>query len=281
MKYAFCNELFGDRPLPDAFALARTLGYTGVEIAPFTLQPNRNPFDVRDVTADELAQVRDAANEAGLEVVGLHWLLANTESLHLTSADPNVQQATIDYLVALAETCAALGGEVMVLGSPRQRNIPDGMSSAAAEAVAECVPQAAMRRCETLGVTIALEPLGSAETNFLNTAAAATRLAQRVGSPSCRLHLDVKAMSSETVPMAQLISDHRDMLVHFHANDPNLLGPGMGDVDFTPIIGALKNTNYDGWISVEVFRYDPSPPEIARQSIEYLRRIESQLRNSE
>ncbi len=273
MKFAICNEMFGDRPFADTFSTIRKLGYTGVEIAPFTLAPQAAPFDARQVPAERIVEVRTQAEEAGLEVVGLHWLLAKTEGFYLTSPDPTVRRHTAEYLRALAELCADLGGKVLVLGSPQQRNLLDGVSYEDGEAYAAEVLHAAIPACRQFGVTIALEPLGPAEGNFMLTAAAGIHLAKLVGSPYCKLHLDVKAMSSERHPIADVIRASRDWTVHFHANDPNLYGPGMGDVDFHPIFAALKETGYNGWISVEVFKYDPSPDEIARKSIEYMQKL--------
>jgi sugar phosphate isomerase/epimerase len=60
---------------------------------------------------------------------------------------------------------------------------------------------------------------------------------------------------------------------HFHVNDANLYGPGMGDVDYGPIAEAIKDVGWDKWLSVEVFKYDPDPETIARKSIEYLNRF--------
>ena len=273
MKFAICNEMFGDRPLADTFSTAQKLGYTGVEIAPFTLAPQEVPFDVRNVPAEKIVEVRAQAEEAGIEIIGLHWLLAKTEGFYLTSPDPTVRRHTAEYLRALAELCADLGGKVMVLGSPQQRNLLEGVSYADGEAYAAEVLHAAIPACRQYGVTIALEPLGPAEGNFMLTAASGIHLAKLVGSPHCKLHLDVKAMSSEKMPIADIIRGSRNWTVHFHANDPNLYGPGMGDVDFHPIFAALKETGYNGWVSVEVFKYDPSPDDIARRSIEYMQKV--------
>lgn len=276
MRFAICNEMFGDRPLVDTFSTIAKLGYTGVEVAPFTLAPGDDPVDARQVPAERIVEFRQRAEEAGLVVVGLHWLLAKTDGLHLTSPDPNVRRHTAEYMRALAELCADLGGRVMVLGSPQQRNLLPGVTYEAAEAYAVEVLHGALAACKQFNVTIALEPLGPTEGDFLLTAESAVRLAKLVDSPHCRLHLDVKAMASEGRPIADIIRDSRDWLVHFHANDPNLLGPGMGDVDYRPIFAALKEIQYNGWVSVEVFTYEPSPEEIARQSREYLRRMETE-----
>jgi sugar phosphate isomerase/epimerase len=217
------------------------------------------------------------AEDAGLEIIGLHWLLAKTEGFYLTSPDPTVRRHTAEYLRTLAEVCASLGGKIMVLGSPKQRNLLPGVSYEDAEAYATEVLHGAMAECKRFGVTIGVEPLGPVEGDFLLTAESGIRLVEMVDSPYCKLHLDVKAMSSEAKPIPDIIRDSRQWMIHFHANDPNLLGPGMGEVDFAPIFAALKEINYDGWVSVEVFDYTPGADEIARRSMEYMRRIEANL----
>jgi sugar phosphate isomerase/epimerase len=277
MKYAFCNEMCGDQPLPEAFAMMRSLGYTGVEFAPFTLAPPTEAFDVREVPAAKRAEAKQQAADAGLEVVGLHWLLAKTSGFHLTSPDAAVRHATAEYIKALAQLGGDLGGKIMVLGSPKQRNLLPGVGYGDADQYAAEVLTAAMPTCVDNGVTIALEPLGSSETDYMMTAKSAIELAKLVDNRNCKLLLDVKAMSSEAAPYETIIQESRDWLVHFHVNDPNLLGPGMGTVKYDRIMPALADINYHGWLSLEVFKYEPSPEEIARRSIEYLRNIEKAM----
>ena len=270
MKYALCNEMFGDLPFDQVCATTNRLGYTGIEIAPFTLAEG-DTVDAREVPPAKRQEIKQQAADAGLEVVGLHWLLAKTAGFYLTSPDAAVRETTAEYFKGLAQLCHDVGGTIMVLGSPQQRNLLPGVSYQDAEQFAAEVLRAAMPACQDNGVTIALEPLGPAEGDFMNTAASAVQLAKLVDSPHCQLHLDVKAMASEPDPIDQVIRDNRDWVVHFHANDPNLLGPGMGNVEFAPIFAALNEIDYAGWVSVEVFKYEPSPEEIARQSIEYMK----------
>jgi sugar phosphate isomerase/epimerase len=115
----------------------------------------------------------------------------------------------------------------------------------------------------------ALEPLGPQETNFMQTAESAVRIIEAIDSPNVRLHLDVKAMSSEQVAYGELIRNYAPWLVHFHVNDPNKLGPGMGAVDYREFWPELV-AHYRGWLSVEVFDYSPGPEVIARKSRDYL-----------
>jgi sugar phosphate isomerase/epimerase len=265
MKFAICNETFRDWPFETAFAFAAECGYTGLEMAPFTISDY-----VTDISSHERAEVRRQAHQAGLEIVGLHWLLAKTEGFHLTSPDAEVRRKTAEYLGELARFCADLGGKVMVFGSPQQRNLLPGVSHDDAMEHAAGVLTAALPVLEETEVTLALEPLAPAETDFMQKAAEAVALAERVASPQVRVHLDCKAMSSESVPIPDLIRQHRSLLAHFHANDPNLQGPGFGALDFLPILGALGEIDYRGWVSVEVFDYTPGIERLARESIEHM-----------
>lgn len=267
MRFAICNETFGDWPVERAFEFASQCGYTGIEIAPFTLSTY-----VSEITAEQRTRVRQAAKAAGLEVVGLHWLLAKTQGFHVTSPDPGVRARTADYLADLARCCADLGGRVLVFGSPAQRSLPPGVTKAQGMDFAAEVFERLLPTLESHGLVLALEPLGPEETNFMNTAAEAVELIERFASPHVRLHLDCKAMSTEMVPMVELIRRYGKLLAHFHANDPNRRGPGFGNLEFVPILRALQQIEYAGWVSVEVFDYTPGIEALARQSIEYLRR---------
>ncbi|ADB14892.1 Xylose isomerase domain protein TIM barrel [Pirellula staleyi DSM 6068] len=265
MKFAICNETFQDWPHEKAFHFARELGYTGMEVAPFTLAGLAT-----EVTAAQRAELRQLAEKADLEIIGLHWLLAKTSGFYLTTPDKEVRHRTGDYLADLAHLCRDLGGNLMVLGSPLQRNLLPGVThEQALDLAADCITRA-LPTLEECGVTIAVEPLGPQEGDFLNTAASGADLIERIGSANVRLHLDVKAMSTETIPIPDLLRTHRSLLHHFHANDPNRQGPGMGEVDFHPILSTLQEIDYRGWVSVEVFDYTPGVEHLARQSIENL-----------
>ncbi len=276
MRYAICNETFAPPPtatvpfkpwkFEDQCRCAAKLGYHALELAPFTFSR-----DVRRITPAERASIRKTAEAHGLKILGLHWLLAQTEGFHLTANDPAVREFTAHYAEALMDFCADLGGHIMVWGSPRQRSLPEGVSreegmKRATEVFKAIVPWAKVR-----GITIAVEPLARTETNFINTAAQGRQLARAVGSPHFALHLDVKAMSDEGTPIPGIIRASRGV-AHYHANDPNLRGPGTSGLDHRPFAAALHEIGYKGYISIEVFKYDPDPETIAREGIEYLKK---------
>ena len=269
MKYSLCNEMFENTAVAEVCSVAARLGYNGIEIAPFTLKKNAT-----DISADQRKETRRAIEDSGLEVVGLHWLFAGPDGLHMTTADDAMFAHTRDYLLALIDLCGDLGGDVMVLGSPNQRSLVDGQTLEGACNRAVDLLGSVMDRAAEIGATICLEPLSPVETNFINTVAQGMELVRQVGHPNLKIHLDVKAMCSEPTSVPEVIRsvDVTDV-GHFHVNDANLYGPGMGDVDYAPIAEAINDIGYDRWLSVEVFKYDPDPETIAAKSIEYLKRF--------
>ena len=266
MRFAICQEMFEGWEWERQCELIAEIGYTGIEAAPFALTSS-----IYDLAADRRVELRRQAEAHGLQIIGLHWLLAKTEGLYLTSPEASVRNATRDYGIALGDACADLGGELMVFGSPAQRNLLEGVSRDEAMGYAAEVLAGALPRLAERGISICMEPLTSNETDFILTCAEAVELIERVesatGVENFRLHQDVKAMvGQETDPVPVLVHRHADRLGHFHVNDTNLLGPGMGETDFVPILGALEEIEYEGWVSVEVFDYEPGAEQIARTS---------------
>ncbi|MDE2125968.1 MAG: sugar phosphate isomerase/epimerase [Armatimonadetes bacterium] len=267
MKTAICNETFEHWRWDDTLDAITAAGYDGVEIAPFTFAS-----EPAEITADDRASIATAARRRGLQIAGLHWLLVSPPGLSLTSDDTEVRVRTVRHLAALVELCADLGGAIMVLGSPAQRRIPAGLNTAGAtlrvvEALASVAPEAEKR-----GITICLEPLPAPEADLILTLHEAVDAIAQVASPNLRTLIDVKSASAESTDVAAAVRTWAPWVAHFHANDTNMRGPGTGDTDYVPIMAALHEIGYAGWVSVEVFNYEPDPVTIARESISYVRR---------
>lgn len=268
MRLAICNETYQDRPFDEVCADVAACGYHALELAPFTLKE-----DPRELTEADALTLSAKASAHGLDILGLHWLLTKPSWFHITSPDALQRRETVKFGQHLARFCAATGGRIMVWGSPKARSTqPEWAYDDAWQRAVEAV-RAVAEEAGRYGVTIAMEPLGRKETNFLNTAAETIRFCQAVDHPACKLHLDVKAMSDEETPIPDIIRASKDWTVHFHTNDPNLLGPGMGEVKYEPIMEALRETGYNGYLSVEVFDYRPGAETIARESIRYLKEM--------
>ena len=265
VKFAICNEIFKDWKLDDVFAYTAELGYDGVELAPFTLANS-----VNEISSAERRRIQEAAARNKIELAGIHWVLVKPEGLYVNHPDAAVRERTAAYFCELVDFCADVGGSRMVVGSPKQRNVMPGVSRAQAEQWTLETFRGAVARAEERGVSICLEPLAPSETNFINTAAEAIEFVHRMPSSRFKIILDVKAMSSEAKPIPQIIRESSPHFAHFHANDPNLKGPGFGEVDFRPIAAALKETGYSGFVSVEEFNFEEGAETIASRSLAYL-----------
>src|SRR5687768_9902266 len=127
MRFAICNELFENWAWERVCEYTASLGYTGLEVSPFTLAER-----AEDVTRQRRRELRQQAKSRGLEILGLHWLLVKPAGLHITSPDATVRQKTAAYFVELVKLCHDLGGRVMIIGSPKQRSLLQGVTRAQA-----------------------------------------------------------------------------------------------------------------------------------------------------
>ncbi len=267
MRYAICNETFEGWQLQQVFELCGRAGYEGVELAPFTFCTH-----VTDVDAVARARIRDGAASCGLEISGLHWLLAKTKGLHLTSPEVATRLATAQYLQALISFAADVGARRLVFGSPQQRNVPQGVDARLAWEWARETFRACGATAEDCGVVFCLEALP--ESNIFTRIDDCIKMVEEVGCPGFQSMLDVKSMASEPRPISETIGRAISCARYVHANDANLREPGSGDVDFVPIFRALRDGGYDDWMSIEVFDYSSGPEQIARRGLAYLRAAE-------
>lgn len=265
-RFSICNELLSNTDINRSFEIVSELGYRGIEIAPFTISD-----DVRKISRKDREALRGLAASNGLEIVGIHWVLVSPAGLHLTHSDASTRERTKNYMADLIAFTADIGGHVIVLGSPKQRSISKNVRKEDAWVFAKQILRYCCEEAERLDVLLCLEPLSRSLTNFINTAEEAMRMIEDVGLPNMRMTLDVYSMSDEEKSMHEIITRSAPFLAHFHANDTNGKAPGMGNADYDSIARALKDIDYKGFVSVEIFDRPRDPIETASESIRNLR----------
>jgi len=266
MRHAICNEIFQGWSFADAARFARSTGYTGLEIAPFTLAENPS-----DISPPQRIEYRDILKSEGLTFVGLHWLMVSPKGLHVTTPDVALRKKSWQHIRDLIDLCADLGPNgVMVFGSPVQRSTVDGAT----------IPEATVRyidglstvalQAEQRGVTILVEALPVEQSNVVNTLAEAASIVRQIRSPAIQTMFDTHNAVDETEPHAALIEEYFDVIRHVHVNEVDGRHPGMADYDFKPVLRTLKRLGYQGWVSLEAFDFSFGAERIARESIDYL-----------
>lgn len=271
MKLSLCNEVVRELDFAGQCALAAGLGYHGLELAPFTFGD-----DGYRMPASQRAEIKRIAGDAGLALTGLHWLLVAPAGLSITSNDSGVRERTLDVMRRLVELCADLGGAYLVHGSPAQRRVGEQPDPTAAAARGEGVWAAIAEDAAQAGVTYCIEPLAGPAADFVTTVAEAAAIVRRIGSPALRTMIDASAAGAgEDEPVAQLVRQWlpTGVIAHIHLNDRNRRGPGQGEDDFAPMLTALREASYDGWIGIEPFDYRPDGPTCAARSIGYIHGI--------
>ncbi len=272
MKFATCNEYFEDWKIEEVFDFAAEIGYDGVEIAPFAIAPS-----VEEIGTKRRQEIRRSAARAAVEIVGLHWLLASPEGLYISHPDETIRNRTRDYFKALIQFCGDLGGRVMIIGSPKQRNVQEGWDFQETWNRMRSVFEEVLPLAEEQEVYLCIESLSREQTNIISTAAEARRMVAEIDHPHFQTMIDVCSSSTEELPVPQLLRKSGEHLYHVHVNDANKRGPGFGHTDFVSVLRTLKEMNYRRYLSVEVFDFAPDPRTIAAKSLGYLQGIQAAL----
>jgi D-psicose/D-tagatose/L-ribulose 3-epimerase len=265
-RQAICNEVFKDWQFEDACKAIRAAGYTGIEIAPFTLAE-----DPATVTAAERREYKQMMADQGLTFVGLHWLMVSPKGLHVTTPDLALRERSWRHIRSLVDLSADLGPDsIMVFGSPFQRATTGGLSREEAtrhyvDGLAAVAPHA-----EERGVTILIEALPIAQCDVVLTMDEAAAHVREIGSPAIRTMYDSHNAVDEVEPHEVLIERHFDLIRHVHVNEMDGKHPAPGGFDFKPVFAALKRRNYEGWVSLEAFDFTPGAERIANDSLRYL-----------
>lgn len=272
LRHAMCNEAFEGRPFDLVCGALRSAGYTGIEIAPFTLAPSPG-----EITQGRRRELREIMRGEGLGFVGLHWLMVSPAGLHVTTPDDSVRERGWNHIRESIRLCAdlateaqTLGAPVMVFGSPKQRGTTGGSSRAEATRRFTDGLRSVARDAEANGVTVLVEALPANQCDVVNTLKEAVEIVRSIGSPAVRTMFDTHNAVDEAAPHEELIERYFPFIRHVHVNETDGRYPGTGSYPFGPVLRTLERLGYNGWVSLEVFDFNPDPETVARESLRYL-----------
>jgi sugar phosphate isomerase/epimerase len=274
-RYSYSNFVYGNEPVETSAARLSACGYDGIEIVG---EPDRYDLD----------HLRRVVDSAGLEVSSIGSIYSSDRDF--SAADGEVRRAAETYVRQIADMAAATGAPVAIFapascgrthggpeGPEEHARMVDGMRRAAEYAGA-------------LGIDLAIEAWNRYETHFLNRLEQAADLATEIDLPNVGVMADVFHMGIEDGPIADAIRDVAPLLMHVHLSDTNRSVPGSGHLDFAPILTALREINYDGYLTLELLPASADPISVlenggaeefrepfTRDAIAFLRRIESEL----
>jgi sugar phosphate isomerase/epimerase len=246
--FVFWNDI------PAACKHAAELGFDAVEIFP----PQAWGFDVQLLNSS----LKEHKLSVAAMGTGAGWV---KHKLLLTSPNPAIREEAQNFVAAMID-CAAEHNAPAIIGSMQGKVEPGGdrdrVMALFREAVDELAPLA-----EKKNQVLLIEPLNRYETNLLNTVQQGLEFLSSLKSQNVRLLLDAFHMNIEEQNIPQVIRLAGPAVGHFHFADSNRRAVGFGHTEFRDIIQALRDINYQGYLSAEILPW-PSSEAAAAQTIE-------------
>ncbi len=248
MKLSICSANYGRNPLERIIRRTAELGFDGIEI---TVQYHALPT----ISSSERRQIVGWLKEAGIECSAIHFVFDKT--VRLSSDDPDDIDHAKDYTKSIVDLAADLGTSAIIVGGGGNRSFKPGQDrekirQIMIETIAECGEHARGR-----GVFLGMEALNRYETNFINTLAESKEIAKQTGCPNVKAMGDTYHMNIEETSLPEAIRQAGKDLLHVHLVDSNRLSPGEGHTDMGEILKTLKEIDYSGYCSFEVFYISP------------------------
>ena len=244
----------------ERLAKAAGLGVDGLELIPI------DPA-VLDASAIRASLARHGLKAAAIGTV-LMGIVAGVTLLH---PDPAVSTQAQTQLRDMIDLASATEAPLVTIGSSRGRVADAGEEGL--EQLAAILHRAA-DFAESRGVRLALEPINHYQTDAITNAKEGLAFLERVGHPAVGLLLDTCHMNIDEKSWAQPVRDvmAAGRLWHVHLADNNRLAPGRGLIDFRPILTALREVGYTGYLSAEVFA-QPDPDVAAQDALTHIRSL--------
>jgi len=246
--------------LDHACSRAADLGFDAVEIFP----PAADAVEPEKLRALlERYHLRVAAIGTGGG-----WVV---RKLTLTHPDPAVRIAAIEFIGTIVDLAAEFGAPA-IIGSMQGR-YEGAISRPQALAWLGAGLEQLGERAGRLGSTLLFEPLNRYETNLFNRIGEAAAWLQSLGTRHVRILADMFHMNIEEADVAAALREAGAMVGHVHFADSNRRAIGFGHTDVGPIVAALRDLGYKGYLSAEILPL-PDPVSAARQTIAAFRRYE-------
>lgn len=258
----------------DPFQAVELLAEIGYRSVALTLDHGPlNPF--ANDFADQLRAMRRLLERLQMRSVietGARYLLDSRVKHEptLVSPDGAARDRRLDFLVRAVGAASALGSDCVSIwsGVVHDRADETAVWERLVPGLAKLLNEAASRR-----VAIGFEPEPGM---FIDTMARYDELRARLGDDRLRLTLDIGHLHCQReLPLGDYIARYDDSFVNVHIEDMRQgvhehLMFGEGEIDFPPVIGALREAKYAGGVHVELSRHSHVGPQAARQAFHFL-----------